>query len=311
MVSKSTRRHRSQQLSSDADQVELGALRSGHVVIDSGAEDDLVAGVLDDLAADSMSPTDAEDWERNDLIRDDSVGPIHEVLAMRSDLLGTAYPFDLDQSTLIYAKDRHSPVYEFLLSASSSKLVGDPYAELPRTFERVATRLVTAYFGANAKGIHMGSPRDGKTSFKAAAKQLHSRTGEWHWGPEESLDPADVKDEGCDFVVWLHPSDGRKIGQLFVLGQCACGNNWQDKYADLNIKRVERWFNPLSTVEPVRAFATPQHVDDDLLREASREAGLLFDRARLVLIASSAGIELFGSEMLRKIGDLTALVRDG
>ena len=301
----------SQKLSSNADQVELEALASGYAVIDSGAEDELVAGVLDDLAVDSLSPADSEDWQRNDLIRDDSVGLIHEELAKRSDLLRTTYPFDLEQGTLIYAKGRHSPVYEFLLSASSSKFVSGPHAELPRTFERVATRLITAYFGANAKGMHIGWPRDAKTTFEAAAKQLHRCTGEWHWGPDEGLDPADVKDEGCDFVVWLHPSDGRKIGQLFVLGQCACGNNWQDKYGDLNTKRMKRWFNPLSTVEPVRAFATPRHVDDDLLREASREAGLLFDRARLVLIASSADAKLFDSEVLRKMDDLTALVRDG
>ena len=300
----------SQRLSSDADQVELEALANGYAVIDSGAEDGLVAGVLDDLAVDFMSPANSEAWQRSDLIRDDSVGPIHEELATRSDLLGTAYPFDLDHGALIYARDRHSPIYEFLLSASSSKFVSGRYAELPRTFERVATRLVTAYFGANAKGMHIGSPRDGKTSFRAAAAQLHRRTGEWHWGPEEGLDPTDIKDEGCDFVVWLHPSDGRKIGQLFVLGQCACGNNWQDKYADLNVKRMERWFKPLSTVDPVRAFATPRHVDDDLLREASREAGILFDRARLVLIASSAGPNAFDVGILEKMGDLTALVRD-
>jgi len=300
-----------QQLSSDADQVELEALASGYAVIDSGAEDELVAGVLDDLAGDSMSPANSEEWQRDDLIRDDSVGLIHGELATRSGLLGTAYPFDLDQGTLIYAKDRHSPVYEFLLSASSSKFVSGRYAELPRMFERVATRLVTAYFGANAKGMHIGWPRDGNTSFKAAAAQLHSRTGEWRWGPEEGLDPADVKDGGCDFIVWFHPSDGRKIGQLFVLGQCACGNNWQEKYGDLNIKRMEKWFNPLSTVEPVRAFATPWHVDDHLLREASREAGLLFDRSRLVLIASSTAVELFDSEARRQMDDLTALVRDG
>lgn len=96
-----------------------------------------------------------------------------------------------------------------------------------------------------------------------------------------------------------------------MLGQCACGNNWQDKYADLNVKRMERWFNPLSTVEPVRAFATPRHVDDHLLREASRQAGLVFDRARLVLVASSTGANVLDSEIIGSMDDLTALVRDG
>lgn len=301
----------SQDVSSDADQVELAALASGYAAIDSGAEDELMAGVLDDLAADSISLADSEEWQRNDLIRDDSVGLIHEELARRSSLLRQAYPFDLDEGTLVYAKDRHSSVYEFLLSASSLPHWSGPYAELPRMFERVATRLVAIYFGGNAKAMHVGWPRDGNTSFKAVADLLHRCTGEWHWAPQEKLDPAVVKDGGCDFVVWLHPSDGRKIGQLFVLGQCACGNNWQSKYADLDLKDIQKWFNPLSIVDPVFAFTTPRHVDDDLLLEGSRKAGLLFDRARLVLITSPAGVELFDSETLRKMDDLTALVRDG
>lgn len=299
------------QLSSDADQVELEALRKGFSVIDSGTDDELVAGVLADRATDSMSPGDSAQSHQDDLIRDDSVGPIHEELARRSDILQQSYPFDLNQGTLVCAEDRRSPVYEFLLSASVSAFASGRHAELPRIFERVATRLVTSYFGSNAEGVHFGWPRDGNTSFKVAAEQLHGRTGEWLWGPEERLDPADVKDEGCDFVIWLHPSDGRKIGLLFVLGQCACGNNWQDKCADLNVKRMERWFNPLSTVDPVRAFATPRHVDDYLLREASREAGLLFDRARLVLVASSAGADVLDSGITGRMSDLTALVRDG
>ena len=312
MTYRSTHRHRSQQLSSDADQVEIGALRSGFMVIDSGAEDELLAGILDDLAADSVSPIDSEDWQRSDLIRDDSVGLVHVELARRANILRQAYPFDLDQGTLIYAKERHSLVYEFLLSASLSALVSGRHSELPRIFERVAARLVTIYFGNNARGMHIGWPRDDNTSFEAVAVQLHHCTGEWHWQPESGLDPKDIKDEGCDFVVWLHPSDGRKIAPLFVLGQCACGNNWRDKCADLNLKRMEKWFNPLSIVEPVRAFAIPRHVSDDsVLLEASREAGLFFDRARLVLIASSVDVAAFDSQLLTKLAELTALVRDG
>ena len=299
------------QLSSDADQVELEALRKGFAVIDSGAEDELVAGVLADRVIDSVPPGESAQSQQDDLVRDDSIGPIHEELVRRSNSLRQSYPFDLKEGALVYAEDRHSPVYDFLLSASASAFASGRYAELPRVFERVATRLVTSYFGDNAEGVHFGWPRDGNTSFKAAAEQLHGRTGEWQWGAEEQLDPADVKDEGCDFVIWLHPGDGRKIGQLFVLGQCACGNNWQNKYADLNVKRMERWFNPLSIVEPVRAFATPRHVDDYLLREASREAGLVFDRARLVLVASSAGANVLGKEIMGKMVDLATLVRDG
>ena len=95
-------------------------------------------------------------------------------------------------------------------------------------------------------------------SFKEAMKTVSERTGEWKWGPEDGL-PDDLVqgDNGCDFVVWLRALDDRsKIGQLFVLGQCACGNNWVTKWNDLNLNKLQKWFNPLSTVEPVRTFTT-------------------------------------------------------
>lgn len=123
------------------------------------------------------------------------------------------------------------------------------------------------------------------------------------------MDPTHVKDEGCDFVVWLDASDGRKSGQLFVLGQCACGNNWQDKWGDLKVEALQRWFNPLSLVPPVRSLATPRHVADELLREASREAGIVFDRSRLVLAAADQ--DVLDSETATAMERLTEMVCDG
>ena len=140
---------------------------------------------------------------------------------------------------------------------------------------------------------------------------MHEETGEWVWDPEDVLDPKDVRDGGCDFVVWLEPSDRRKIGHLFVLGQCACGNDWQDKLDDLKITKIGKWFHPLSTVPPVRSFATPRHVVDDMLREGSREAGLFFDRARLALVAESAGGDFFDAGTIAQMDGLIDLVFSG
>lgn len=104
----------------------------GGSAIDSGAEDELLAGVLDDRAIDSVSPNDSAQSQRDDLIWDDSVGPIHEELVRRRNILQQTYPFDLNQGTLAYTQDRRSPIYEFLLSASASALASGRHAELPR-----------------------------------------------------------------------------------------------------------------------------------------------------------------------------------
>ena len=174
-----------------------------------------------------------------------------------------------------------------------------------RLFERVATQTIESYFGRNARSTHFGWPRDGNMPFRDAVKGVHARTDEWIWCPEAGLDLASAKDERCDFVVWLESTD-RRVGQLFVVGQCACGNNWQDKWGELNVERFKRWFNPLSWVEPVRSFATPRHVTDDLLKEASREAGLIFDRSRLVL--ATVGQDILDSETVAAMRGLTKSV---
>lgn len=304
------RRHASQRHSDGADQVELEALRSGDAVIDVGADDEQLSGVLDDSAVEAM-PLDESELLRDDLTHDDIVGPIHEELRRRADLLQCAYPFNLKGSGLAHDCRKRSAIYEFLLAASIS-VRGPLLQDTTRLFERVATRLIESYFGKNAKSMHFGWPRSHMSSFQDAAQKLNELTGEWHWDPEPSLNQnlaKYVKDESCDFVVWLDASDERQIGQLFVLGQCACGNNWQDKWRDLKVETLKRWFNPLSLVEPVKSFATPRHVANDVLREASREAGLVFDRSRLVLAAADQRI--LDSETVAKMERLTKMVCDG
>lgn len=304
------RRHASPRYSEGADQVELEALRSGDAAIDVGADDDQISGVLNDSAVDAM-PLDEFELRRDDLARDDIVGPIHKELRRRACLLKRAYPFNVEGASLVHDYRRRSTIYEFLLTASIS-VRGPLLQNATRLFERVATRLIQSYFGKNAKSMHFGWPRNPNSSFQDAAQELNERTGEWLWGPDADLDQnsaKDIKDEGCDFVVWLDASDKRHIGQLFILGQCACGNNWQDKWRDLKVETLKRWFNPPPLVDPVKSFATPRHVVDDVLREASREAGLVFDRSRLVLAAADQRI--LGGGTITEMEKLTKMVCDG
>lgn len=267
--------------SEDADRVELDALRSGSAAIEVGVDDEQVSGALGDSATEQM-PFDDPELQPGDLAHDNVVGPIHEELRRRARLLRGAYPFRVGNANLICEK--RSAVYEYLLAASIA-VRGDLLQDAARLFERVAARVIESYFGKNAKSMHFGWPRDDKRTFREAAREVQELTNEWRWSPEDGLNATDVKDEGCDFVVWLDPNDGR-VGRLFVIGQCACGNNWQDKWGDLKVEVLGRWFKPMSWVEPVKSFATPRHVAEEMtLKEASRQAGLVFDRARLVLAA--------------------------
>ena len=118
-------------------------------------------------------------------------------------------------------------------------------------------------------------------------RTLHEQSGEWFWGPDPDIpeDPSTVGDEGMDFVVWKETLDNR-MGKLFILGQCACGDNWDQKLNDIDFNKINKWFNPLSYVNPVKAFVTPHHLSQGNLNNALRQAGIIFDRIRLVLIAA-------------------------
>ena len=301
------RRHEAQRFVVDADRAEFYALRDGVTEIDSGVYAEQVAGTLEDL---DDNIHDSEGWQRDDLRYDTAVGRTCEEIERRVQILGDAYPFKLTEGTLSHSNDASS-IYEFFLVICNSKLASGVHVKLPRLFERIAAKLVADYFGEHARDIHTGWPRDAETgkSFKEAMQHVSELTGEWKWRPEDELPGEQHQgDGGCDFVIWLRTPDRRRIGQLFVLGQCACGNDWKNKYHDLNIRRLQKWFNPLAVVDPVRSFATPHHVTDDVLREASREAGLFFDRARLTMAAFQASDAVIGDEMKKGMKDLIALV---
>lgn len=293
----------------DADQAEFAAFVRQSAVIDTGIYDDRIAGALDDF-----EPEDSTvhlDWQRQDLQYDTAVGRIHEELSRRSQMMGASYPFDIEDNKLIHSASA-SGFYEFCLATCCANTItaGD-FVGLPRAFERATALLLKSYLGEHATWLHTGSPRDRDvgTTFRDAMMRLNALSGEWIWGPEPDLpdDPSTTGDEGMDFVVWI-PSPDKRAGQLFILGQCACGDDWEGKFNDLSLDKLRKWFRPGWYVTPARAFATPHHLSDGHLLNAQREAGLVLDRARLTLIAE----HLAGDESLRvwrpRFSELAALV---
>ena len=80
------------------------------------------------------------------------------------------------------------------------------------------------------------------------------------------------------------------------------------KFNDLTVEALGKWFHPLAIVDPVRCFTTPHHVTDAMLKEASREAGYVFDRARLVRIGFHSMGEGLEEETKRRMKELIDLV---
>ena len=285
------RRHQLQRLAGDADQTELDALRTGQAIFDQGLYDEVVADAMDDFRPDDTA--NISEWEQHDLQQDDAVGGLIEVIEQRETLLRTRYPFRRCSANALKYHPSETRVYEFCLLASTTAELDN--RDLARIFEHLATLLSRRYLGPEGCAEHIGWPRENRPRFRAGVEQIHQRSGEWSWRPEPGLPddplPRDAKDEGLDFVAWIHHLDGRP-GHLFLLGQCACGDNWSNKLTELSIERLRRWFHPMCHVPATRAFCTPFHITDQRLIEASKKAGIVFDRIRLTLLAETASDDI-------------------
>lgn len=277
-----------------ADQAELAAMTLGMAPLSSGVLDERLASVDDDYSGDPELAR--EDWERDKGLEEAESAVAGEI-DRRAHLLGDAYPFVRAGSRLTYV-EKAPYLYEFLLALSlAESYSAGRYRVLPRVFEVLSCLIAEAYLGDDASSYRMGwpRPRGAAATLKAAVAELHSKAGkhvgEWIWGPKdgnpEDPTPKRAKEQGLDVVAWKRSIDGR-AGQLYLLGQCACGKGWDSdtKLQDMNIKLLNEWISEIASVTPVRAIFTPRHALDHKLPFISRHGGLVFDRTRLTLLAT-------------------------
>ncbi|MCH7269557.1 hypothetical protein MMZ06_06945 [Burkholderia gladioli] len=278
-----------QSISGNADQTEWKAVVEGQANLQAGITDDRIADATDSFA---MSDQDDTPFQKSETTFETLTGTLTEEILWRKSILGEDYPFVIEGGSLIH-KPNKGMLYEALLGITqAATLTEGKHTILPRWFEQIAVVTAQSYLGPNSIARHTGWPRPwtSKKGFKAIVDMLNEltgkRSGEWYWKPasDRPSDPAttDVKDGGVDVVAWLPHRDDR-TGQLYLLGQCACGNDWPTKYQDIDLSDLEQWAE-ISVVSPIKSFFTPYRVATPTMRDASRKAGVVFDRIRIVSV---------------------------
>lgn len=270
----------------------------GRATLDSGTLDDRIAEALDDF--ETTDPIGTEEWSNTDLRIENAVGELGLELERRKRILGKAYPFELTKGQLVYSGSK-SLAYELCLAISQSPgLSGGEFKKLPVAFERLMLDLVLRFLGEGSVGRRTGWPPEGDrpARFKSLVAELHNETNEWRWSPDHGFpdDPSSqqIKDAGLDFVAWKQVQDSR-VGRLFVVGQCACGNDFETKLQDIDkgLVKLGQWIKPVCFATPVRAFCTPRHIPNDIyFASINQEAGLTFDRTRITLLAEASAEEV-------------------
>ena len=278
----------------DADQVESQALLAGLAHIDTGIKDEKMAGVVDDTL---IEPGNS--WEERQAVLEDLTGALAEEVERRAELMKSAYPFIISKGTALEYRPSKTGVYEFCLAAARNPTGAlEGYPRSSAIFEWIARDVLVSYLGNGANGFRAGAPtypcegRGAGTRETFAA--LEGKCGEFTWNPAPGLPPdpshQDLKDAGLDIVVWKPWPDGR-LAQLFALGQCACGKNDINvrKGRELSLVRLGNWLRPICHAPPVRCFLAAHHVPNTVeLHILSGEAGLVFDRARIALLAEAS-----------------------
>ncbi len=285
-------RHTEFRAALDADQVECRAMLEGLASVEAGMEDERISGMVDDQLVDA-----GNSWAERQAVLESLSSSISEELARRSAVMKDAYPFVVSGGSLAYSPSK-TGVYEFCLAVARNPKgtsEGKPHAST--VFEWIARDVLALHIGTGARGFRTGWPpheSEGRgTRTKETFELLSKQCGEFIWDPQQYLPndppPKLLKDAGLDVVVWKPWPDGR-LAQLFALGQCACGKNDIDenKARELSIERLERWLRPLCLTKPLRCFLAAHHIPNTChLYDLSRDGGLVFDRARLAMLAES------------------------
>ena len=163
-----------------------------------------------------------------------------------------------------------------------------------RLFEDLAAEALFNYLGGGS-GVErsvFGFPRRlMPTSFRDAVNTLCDRIGEGKGG-QEVPEASDQKDAYLDVVAWRDFPD-RRLGKLIAFGQCATGENWKDKFRDLQPdKWCRSWMRRSPVVTPVSTFFMPRRAERDYWRRTNIYGGIVFDRCRVAAFTADLESDL-------------------
>ena len=281
--------------SEHADWIEIAAVSSGY---SRSSPQDLIRTIRRGGSVDADEASDVLDddkplddaVERQDEILDSKGDAAFELLESRKNLLGDAYPFEVDQrastATLrAYPNAADSP-YMFLTALTYVGRPPDEPESGASLFEQVSRAALVAYLGGptRVRFVDFGFPRQGgPPGFQEAIAALCREFG-------AGLEPrtpwpkrgGQLKDGRLDFAVWV-PFDDKHSNRLSVLGNCASGKNWSDKINELIPQDFcNTWFNKPPSPTPLSAFFIPRQAQDSQWDEAGYNARqLFFDRLRM------------------------------
>ena len=191
-----------------------------------------------------------------------------------------SYPFSLSHSVVQAQENEAHWAYVFCLFLAWRGVgCGRAKDKATRLFEEVAAVAAKGYVAGES--LKFGFPRQTlPVNFIEAVKEVCRAMGEGG-GPRERPDSPHVKDAGLDVIAWK-PFPDKRQAQIVLFGQCAAGENWEDKISELQPRSfIDTHLREAPAVDPLRGFFMPFRLSQSRWYERAKQAGILFDRCRI------------------------------
>lgn len=215
------------------------------------------------------------------------VDEIAEEIRYRSKICEGQYPFKLVNQDygISYLSGGQSSnlIYRYLLMStrvnmSQKRIHADIDGAL--LFERLSAVVAKSFFGDNSEVDVLGTSKTEAGGFRRKLKNLVDKMREG--GDIHPNDGHKPQDENVDIVVWKGFSD-QQPSQMIAFGQCKTGTSWSNKLSELNTDAFCRtWFTQQPVLTPIRLFFCAQYFPRNIWRVRANEAGLVFDRFRII-----------------------------
>ena len=279
-----------------ADFAELNAWRDGSISVTALSQ--AIGRVMENDYTDGVP-------EENEL--DDEIGSAFAEVERRQKSCRYGYPFDIEQHGYTLSANSVPPhskslIYMYLLLATRLNMNNNrTHADIDGTllFEELTAEVAREYLGKRAEALVFGTASD-MPSFAGKVNYLCQRVGEGGGFVKRDEKPPNEKDGKLDVVVWKDFAD-RLPGKLIAFGQCKTGTNYRDTLAQLQPDSFcRKWLSQSPAFTPIRMFFVAEALPQGHWYSTSVDAGLLFDRCRIVDFCENVS-----SAVLGKIKDWT------
>lgn len=215
------------------------------------------------------------------------VDEISAEIRTRSLAGGALYPFEIaDQGyTLKYMPQTEisSIIYPYLLLATRTQMGIHRVKEKidgALLFEELCALVAQKYFGDRATVDILGTSKSDNLSFRDKLRTLIKQLGEG--GEVHENKGHKPQDGNVDVIVWKGFRD-QQPSKMIGFGQCKTGTTWADKISELNTEAFcKLWFTKQPVLTPIRMFFTAQYFPREIFHVRAYEAGLVFDRFRIL-----------------------------